>query len=431
MDTFFEGFRDIASCTEAVLIKLLQNYPKAAILFLEMRTAIIPRKNAAVLHMGAAQHYQVPVVSYEQALWPDYTELLEALQPHGYTTAIHDTILPFPHGCHACDLNGMEDDEMRREGCQSVCNFQQISGTESQTLDCDHPPPGRQPCYVPFLAHDEVHPSGIGHKIASDLIIDAIATARLDLCHEQQQQQKQQELPNRNRTKFQKRLVLLEKKATFPLVGWMSNNPLVMDAQTNFLWVNDTYQMFTAIDKLVPSSHTDGFQFLEDRFERWGWIATNEAGNESITFGIDLPMPGVPDSTNGHGKTTTTTTTTITASSTGINQTGCYIPYLSVLKSYEHMGKMTVTVYDNLKDRTFVTEIDSLWKPRISVPNDVQLIGRNEMWYEVEDGCSGNCSVTVTSNPLVEGRGGNKIKILSLSVRPCIPREMLEHEHFG
>ena len=413
MDTFFEGFRDIASCTESVLVKLLTHYPDAAVIFLEMRTAIIPRKNAAVLHMGAAQHYHVPVISYEEVLWPDYMELLQALKPYGYSTLVNNTVLPYPHGCHTCDFDGMEDDEMREHGCQTVCNFQEISGTDSENLDCGNPVPGRQACYVPFLAHDEVHPSGIGHKIASDLIIDAIATTKLDHCHQQQQQREQRQGLSQGLSQYTKQLpkTLLEKKAAFPTIGWMANNPLVMDAQTNFLWVNDTYQMFTDIDKLVPSSHTNGFQILEDMYERWGWIATNEIGNESITFEIDLP--------------------TFVSNGEGNNKTGCYIPYLSVLKSYKKMGKMIVTVQDRIHDREFVTEIDSLWEPTISVPNDVQLIASGELWYEVEDGCSGNCSITVTSQPIVEGRGGNKIKILTLSVRPCISREWLEHENFS
>jgi len=87
MDTFFEGFLDIASCTESIL----KHFPEAAIVFLERRTAIISRKSGGILHMGAAQHYQVPVISYEQALWPDYFGLLEALRPYHYATNINDT----------------------------------------------------------------------------------------------------------------------------------------------------------------------------------------------------------------------------------------------------------------------------------------------------------------------------------------------------
>ena len=79
MDVFFDGFDNIAMCTETVVHRLLYHYPHAAIIFLEMRTAIMARKTASLLHMGAAQHYQIPVLSYDQALFPDYQFLLKLL----------------------------------------------------------------------------------------------------------------------------------------------------------------------------------------------------------------------------------------------------------------------------------------------------------------------------------------------------------------
>ena len=422
MDTFFDGFLDIASCTESVLIKLLRNYPDAAIVFLEMRTAVIPRKSGAVLHMGAAQHYQVPVISYEQAVFPGYLRVLEATRDHHYTRPINDTVFGFPHGCHDCDLAGMDDEDMRKAGCQSVCDFQRWTVPWDE-IDCVTPPAGREPCYVPFLAHDEVHPSGIGHKIMTDLLIDAIATTGLDLCRQQQQQQRQQllqlESGNNNngdgvgggdtKRTMATMTTLLDEPAVMPRVGWMTPNPLLLDAQTDFLWVNDTYQMFNQQVPLESSTRTDGFELLEDRYDRWGWIATDRKGGQSITFEMKLFGRGGGDDGDGGGG-------------------GCYIPYLAVLKSYEGMGKMTVTVEDRFHDhRIHRMDIDGQWEPRISVPSDVQLIGhQNEAWEEPGIGCSGDCSVTVTTHPQIPGRKGNKVKILTLSVRPCLPPEVLD-----
>ena len=203
----------------------------------------------------------------------------------------------------------------------------------------------------------------------------------------------------------------------------MVNNPLLLDAQTNFLWVNDTYLMFTEQQELRPSFHTKGFALYEDLFDRWGWIATNEEGNESITFEIDHPTLGRKHATPKLFKKNMSPERR-QKQQKRMDQKSCFIPYLSVLKSYENMGQMTVTIHDRIKDRETMVEIDSLWKPRISVPSDVQLIAANNPWDEQELGCSANCSITITSKPLVEGRTGNKIKLLTLSVRPCIPREL-------
>ena len=411
MDTFFEGFKDLAFCAEAVLFKLLRRHPDAAVVFLEMRTAVIPRKSGAILHTGAAQHYQVPVVSYEQALWPDYFRLLEALREHHYAVPHNETILPYPHGCHPCVLDDIiADPVFQSNGCQSVCNFQRW--TEDWSLaNCSHPPPGRGPCHVPFLAHDEVHPSGIGHKIAADLIIDAIAETSRDLCLEEETLEattttnaNAKATPGATRASRKHRQQhkippLLERRDVIPRVGWMVGDPLIFDAKTNFIWVNDTYTMFTENNKLLPASSTKGFELLEDRFNRYGWIATNEAGGESITFRLGLST----------------------------NDDNCYIPYLSVLKSYEKMGQMVVTIGDRTRGKQTSVEIDSLWEPRISVPSDVPLIESRDRrgFFEHDVGCSGDSTITITTKPMVEGRSGNKVKIVTLSVRPCIPMELL------
>jgi hypothetical protein len=42
--------------------------------------------------------------------------------------------------------------------------------------------------------------------------------------------------------------------------------------------------------------------------------------------------------------------------------------------------------------------------------------------YEIDDsipGCTGYCEVKITTDPLVEGRKGNKVKVLTVSARRC------------
>ncbi|KAL9179459.1 hypothetical protein ACHAXT_008749 [Thalassiosira profunda] len=75
---FFEGFRELVLCTE--------KYPNTAIMFLEMQTAIATRKTGALLHMGVAQHYQIPVVSYAEAMFPDFFRLTHKLEEMEATT---------------------------------------------------------------------------------------------------------------------------------------------------------------------------------------------------------------------------------------------------------------------------------------------------------------------------------------------------------
>lgn len=412
-DVFFEGFRDIALCTEAVLFKLLKHYPDTAVVFLEMRTGVIPRKTGALLHMGAAQHYQVPVISYEQTIWPGYLSLVETLRPYQYTAPSSDNnnnndsaairLPSYPHGCHPCNLDDMID-FFKPHGCLNLCDLNRRV-EEWALFNCTHIPEGREACYVPFLAHDVVHPSGIGHTIATDLIIDAIASTAMDLCrvdsrdgdggHHQWQPREEP---------------LLEQREILPSVGWMVGDSRILDATTDFIAVADTYTMFYTMNKggpkLVPSTHTTGFDLLEDKFDRRGWIATNEAGNESITFEIhNLSQEEQPTSSS--------------------NNDDCYIPYLSVLKSYEKMGQMVVTIDDKTNNKRRAVEIDSLWDTKISVPYDTQLIAPGDPLREHGKGCSWNSTVTVTTKPMVEGRAGNKVKIITLSVRPCIPREFL------
>lgn len=169
----------------------------------------------------------------------------------------------------------------------------------------------------------------------------------------------------------------------------MVNNPETLDAQTDFLLVNDTYRILMEPMMLEASVHTKGFNLRNDKFNRKGWMAYNHAGNEQVVFDIQLP------------------------------ERGCYIPYLSVLKSYENMGQMIITVLDKNTNIQTTTETDSLWTSPISVPVDVQLIDD----YAQIIGCSGNCQVIVTTKPIVQGRKSNLVKIITLAVRQCVREE--------
>ena len=124
---FFDGFRELVLCAEVVVHSLLNKYPNAAIAFLEVQTAILTRKSGAFLHMGIAQQYQIPVISYSEAMFPDYYLLIRKLgqmDKHTYsfpddnwivdggvgidpTAAVNVSqyaaaVLPFPHGCSPC-----------------------------------------------------------------------------------------------------------------------------------------------------------------------------------------------------------------------------------------------------------------------------------------------------------------------------------------
>ena len=39
-------------------------------------------------------------------------------------------------------------------------------------------------------------------------------------------------------------------------------------------------------------------------------------------------------------------------------------------------------------------------------------------------GCTGYCEVIITTNPLITGRDGNKVKILTVSARRCSSKNM-------
>jgi len=137
-----------------------------------------------------------------------------------------------------------------------------------------------------------------------------------------------------------------------------------------------------------------GFTKYADKFDKEGWISTLPNGSEAISFDFELP------------------------------KAKCYAVFLGVLRSYKGMGKFTAVVHDlHTEKTTKPKQLDTLWKAHISVWSEDLLTTDDS---EHPD-CTGKCKVTVTTLPQVDGRDGNKVKILTLSVRPCIeitnPRE--------
>lgn len=286
-DVFFEGFQRLAICAEAVVRRLLERYPNAAIVFLEFQTAILNRKTAQVLHLGVAQHYQIPVISYSETLFPGFYRLMNLLDPTDYSRAANDTVAPFPHGCAPCLAEHITT-SFRDKGCKSLCVFMKRSGRSCN----DNPPKGREPCYLPYFAHDAVHPSMIGHQIAKDLIVNAIAQVGHGLCSG--------EFPADH---------------VLPPTTWLGS-PNQLDSMTNFVMVKDTMGVYSTQDPLVSSNHSKGFKLYGDQLaERKGWISTNEQGGDYVEFDIDLID-------------------------------GCYDIVISVLKSYEGMGIITIDLLD-------------------------------------------------------------------------------------
>eukprot|EP00980_Cylindrotheca_fusiformis_P005627 scaffold1184_cov132-Cylindrotheca_fusiformis.AAC.48 len=355
-DVFFDGFERLALCAEAVVSKLLETFPDAAIVFLEFQTAILNRKTAQLLHTGVAQHYQIPVISYGETLFPGFYRLINLLEPFDYSTKASDPVLPFPHGCAPC-LDEHIIESFRGKGCKSLCTFMKRSDRECN----DDPPMGRVPCHLPFLAHDAVHPSMIGHQIAKDIIVHAIAAVRRDICNGQ--------YPSDH---------------ILPPTTWLGSRKQLEDV-TNFIMVKDTMGVFSKQDPLNSRNHSEGFKLFGDGLaERKGWIATSEKGGEWLELDVVL-------------------------------EDGCYEIILSILKSYEGMGTATIELTDTPTGRLIHSvAVDGIWEPRISVPADVSVTSRETNSY-----CSGKCKVLIRTIPKIEGRKGNKVKVVSLAAKRC------------
>ena len=81
---------------------------------------------------------------------------------------------------------------------------------------------------------------------------------------------------------------------------------------------------------------------------------------------------------------------------------------------------MTVTVTDALRQTTSApVELDGQWQAHISVWSD-NLVSTDDV--QAPD-CTGKCTVRVVSGGQVAGRMDNKVKLLTVSVRPCIGSE--------
>lgn len=39
-------------------------------------------------------------------------------------------------------------------------------------------------------------------------------------------------------------------------------------------------------------------------------------------------------------------------------------------------------------------------------------------------GCTGYCEVKITTDPLIDGRNGNKVKVLTVSARRCSSKKL-------
>jgi hypothetical protein len=210
----------------------------------------------------------------------------------------------------------------------------------------------------------------IGHQIARDLLVHLIATVQTDIC--QGRTYRPDHIPTHG--------------------GWLvaashRDVPFGTEllARSNFVLVQDTMEIFAKQNPLLSGDHTSGFALKADALGRKGWIATNPMGGEEIKFNIDLPT----------GK--------------------CYAIYISVLKSYETVGTFSVFVEDlSQQTKTAPTTIDCLWKPHISIPFDVQITS------DEQTECSGKCQIVLRTHKEIPDRGGNLVKIMSLSVRECI-----------
>ena len=200
------------------------------------------------MHMGIAQQYQIPVISYAEAMFHDYYRLMDRLRnmdDHTYSfpddmwmedgglgidpstvsdeTPIASAIFPFPHGCAKCRPQHIES-QFRKGHCKSICRFLKhgnlIPGSNLICNDNDGPfPKGRNECFVPFFAHDEVHPSALGHAIVADFIVDMLAMAQFRTCEYDDSS--------------------LDERDALPLTTFVADSFEELKVRGDFLWVHD------------------------------------------------------------------------------------------------------------------------------------------------------------------------------------------------
>ena len=352
---FFEGFEQLVLCAEVVIHSLLTKYPSVAIIFVEVQTAIVTRKSGSLLHLGVAMHYEIPVVSYAEMMFGPFYDLIYRLEEmdgvsysfpedmwNNASSTPPSAVLPYPHGCSAC-LSENIITQFRGGGCKSICTFVERSQIiHDRKLKCnsaDIQQQQRHECFVPFLAHDAIHPSAVGHAIIADVIIDALAYTQWMVCQKD----------------------IIPEKQELPLTTFVARSFHELELRGDFLWVRDVDRVFSRWDELKPLPHmtTVGFRrYADDSLQqRPGWIATNENGGEQIVFPIDLPS----------------------------GDDVCYVVYVAILRSYKGMGTMRVEVkdYGDKRDggdvfvkKTSVKDVDGLWSSPISVWSDVQITVR-------------------------------------------------------
>lgn len=131
---FFDGFQDLVLCAEVVIHSLLTRYPNAAVVFVEVQTAIVTRKSGSLLHLGVAQQYGIPVVSYAETMFSEYYRLVRLLE------GMDDTSYSFPKDMWMKDggIGRILDEQMKRDGV--VVNASQYA---SAVLPYPH---GCSPC---------------------------------------------------------------------------------------------------------------------------------------------------------------------------------------------------------------------------------------------------------------------------------------------
>jgi hypothetical protein len=377
---FFEGYERLLYCGEAVVRKLLTKYPDAAVVFIEFRSAIMNRKTAQLLHTGIAQHYQIPIISYDDVIFPHLRNLLRQLNhSDSYSIPIgaNTTIQPYPFGCHECRLDQV-DEFYREDACYSACQFWGYTFDPYGNPNCDPTdiPEGRAPCNSPFFAHDEVHPSWYGHQVARDLIIELLAVTSREICMEKSQLTLTHDMiPN-----YRKQYYVLEKFGVYASKDLLAK-------QTDFVFVQSTSDE-RQMDELLASQSSDGFSLSTGGYGAIAWYCNSTAGGEYVEFKVRLP----------------------------VNK--CYVVYLASIKSYQSMGDYTIKMKDLTTQKVTRVDVVGIWKSPISISVDTQINTDDN-----DGSCTGKCQVRVTSHREKPDRGGNIVKITDLSVRPCYDRD--------
>ncbi|KAL9179457.1 hypothetical protein ACHAXT_008747 [Thalassiosira profunda] len=122
-------------------------------------------------------------------------------------------------------------------------------------------PPGRFECFVPFFAHDAVHPSAVGHAIAKDLIVHTLASAQRASCEGE----------------------LVLERDVMPLTTFVADSFHQLEVRSDYLVVKDVARVFTRWDRLQPIKNgAEDFELYadDDLKQRPGWISTNPEGRQ-------------------------------------------------------------------------------------------------------------------------------------------------------